>query len=344
MVTWAFDGRRVVLPAKPKRTKKITATRLPAVCGLDKWKSPFGAWCEITRLAEPPFEDNVYTIAGKVIEPRVVDWWREKQTFTTVKAASEVFDAKMMGYDFFQNPMFGGMWDALMYDKQKPVAVVEVKTSSRPQDWTNGVPQEKALQALLYAHLLNVDRVYLLAVLLAQKDLEEPTGFVPTDDNVLVFELDRNTTLVAGKTVDEWVKYAEAWWKKHIDTGKSPEFDEAKDKVYLDILRSSAVTDTDTKSLAEQATAVAQEIERIREESGLNALEKELSMLKDALKDLLKGELEADARLEKVVVDGWELKKSTRVDVNKKALEADGLLDKYSVVTERYVLTQAKEK
>ena len=51
----------------PKKPKKITGTRFASILGLDRWNSPFKTWCAITRTYEEPFEDTIYTIAGKII-------------------------------------------------------------------------------------------------------------------------------------------------------------------------------------------------------------------------------------------------------------------------------------
>ena len=44
---WNDDKTITITP--PKRPKKITGTRLAAIMGLNKWTTPFNAWCAITR-------------------------------------------------------------------------------------------------------------------------------------------------------------------------------------------------------------------------------------------------------------------------------------------------------
>ena len=68
----AFDDSHVAVDKINGKPKKITGTRLGAVLNLNTWKTPFQAWCEITRVAEPPFEGNKYTEAGKAIEPKLI--------------------------------------------------------------------------------------------------------------------------------------------------------------------------------------------------------------------------------------------------------------------------------
>ncbi len=73
-VTWMQEQKIAVMP--PKRPKKITGTRFAAIMGLNRWSTPFEAWCAITRTYEKPFEDTIYTIAGKIIEPKQAEYMR----------------------------------------------------------------------------------------------------------------------------------------------------------------------------------------------------------------------------------------------------------------------------
>ena len=52
---WNDDKTITITP--PAKPKKITGTRFAAIMGLNKWTSPFNAWCAITRTYEEPFED-----------------------------------------------------------------------------------------------------------------------------------------------------------------------------------------------------------------------------------------------------------------------------------------------
>ena len=50
---WNDDKTITITP--PAKPKKITGTRFAAIMGLNKWTSPFNAWCAITRTYEEPF-------------------------------------------------------------------------------------------------------------------------------------------------------------------------------------------------------------------------------------------------------------------------------------------------
>ena len=70
-----LDGNKIqIIP--PKRPKKLTGTRFATILGLNPWSTPFEIWCEVTRTYQKPFEDTIYTIAGKTIEPTVTAFTR----------------------------------------------------------------------------------------------------------------------------------------------------------------------------------------------------------------------------------------------------------------------------
>lgn len=73
-----FVDKHIELDKLPKKFKKMTATRFASVLGLNTWKTPFATWCEMTRTYEEPFTDSIYTIAGKVIEPKIIDYLKER--------------------------------------------------------------------------------------------------------------------------------------------------------------------------------------------------------------------------------------------------------------------------
>ena len=78
---WSYgeNKKHIVLSEPPKQKLRITGHRFASVLGLNQYQSPFGAWAEITKLVKLPFEDNKYTIAGKAIEPKLIDIVRKKE-------------------------------------------------------------------------------------------------------------------------------------------------------------------------------------------------------------------------------------------------------------------------
>jgi hypothetical protein len=165
--------------------------------------------------------------------------------------------------DFFGSvPTFGGMWDYLLYDENgKPTTVLEMKTTKRSEDWADGVPEYYALQAALYAYLLGVDDVIMVASFLDTKDYEDPEKFVPSASNTITVEFK-----VSERYPDfhRMVAQAQAWWNTHVVTGISPDYDEKKDADILKALRTNEVpSDVNIDALIAEAESLKAELETV---------------------------------------------------------------------------------
>ena len=240
----------------PKKPKKCTGTRFAAVLGLNKWSSPFEAWCAITRTYEEPFEDTIYTIAGKTIEPKQAAYIAYSYFWERLISPTDVYGEdyfKKTWGDFFpDNKIFGGMWDYLFVDDDgKPKAVLEMKTTKRAEDWLDDIPEYYAMQAALYAYLLGVDDVIMVCTVLEDKDYEDPGKFSvnPTNTFTRPFKVSERYPDMA-KTI----KKVEKWWKAHVVKGVSPKYDEKKDAEILKALRANTVNpETDVAELVKEA-------------------------------------------------------------------------------------------
>jgi hypothetical protein len=320
------------------------------VLNLDSWGSPFQAWCEMTRVAEPPFEGNKYTDAGNAVEPKIIAWAKENVSpyVYTPEEFYGVDDAKQAKrYDFFDHAILGGMWDSIVLDgalgKGKPLGNVECKTSSRPQDWVNGPPPKYAVQSLLYSYLNGLPRAFVVVRFMEDHEYAAPHKCECTDDNTFCYDLDVATADIGnGMTIAEAVETALAWHQAHVVNNMSPVYDEKKDKEYLALLRKSEVKDEGIEAIAKQAALIEAKIESIRAANDLDALEKALKDIKDKqLKPALTTMFKPTDEV--VTAFGWKLKKSSRTSINKEALAADNLLDKYTVSTDSYTLSKNKE-
>ena len=326
----------------PKKPKKMTGTRLASVLNLDKWNTPFKTWCAITKTYEDPFTENQYTLAGKTIEPKIINYLNKFYFLNCVKSPTDIYGEdyfnKTFGDFFPKEGIFGGMWDALVYEDGKPVAVIEIKTSKRVEDWEDGkAPIYYSLQAALYAKLLGLDQVYMVAAFLEDKDYKHPENFVPNASNTIVDEF-----LVSERfpDFDDKLAIATKWWNDHVLTGISPEFDEKADAEILKILRTNTVSaDSDIQSLLAEAETLAAEIEDLKE-TYISKKEARLAEVKDMIKQYAIQQFRPDDkkvefRTQKYI---WSVGRSVTQTVDKTALKKDGLLDKYTKATESYKL------
>ena len=325
----------------PKRTKKITGTRFATILGLNPWSTAFEMWCAITKTFELPFEDTIYTIAGKTIEPKQAEYMKKSYGMDLItptdRYGADYFN-KTWGDFFPDSKHLGGMWDFLGVDENGVVdTVLEMKTTKRIEDWQNDAPEYYALQAALYAYLLGVDNVVMVASFLEEKDYADPSKYVPNVKNTITVEFK-----VSERYPDfaEKVAQVEQWWADYVDTGISPVFDEKKDAEILKALRTHNLTpDTDIDALIAEAEGLKTEVDKAT--AAIADKEKRLKEINDIIKEhAMKQFRPGDKKVEvKGATYTWAISRSETTTIDKKALEADGLLDKYQKKTEQFRMT-----
>ena len=343
-VEFLKDNRIKVDP--PKKPKKLTATRFATIMGLNTWATPFAAWCEMTRTYEEPFEDTIYTIAGKVIEPKICDYLKSRY-FMDIKSPTDVYGPdyfKKTWGDFFPGSEgLGGMWDFLGDD-----FVVEVKTTKRVEDW-KGVdgkvepPIYYKLQACLYAYLLGFDNVVMTCSFLEDKDYTNPEAFEPNVDNTVVIEFKVSEAFPTFK--ESYVEPAMKFWHENVLTGISPEFDEKKDAAILKVLRKNTVEPDDKaiSKLIAEGDKLQEAIDNA--EAKIEEKKKRLKEIDDQVKKYMSTQFRDGDK--KVEIPGkkytWTLTKSERNSLDSTALKKDlpDVFGKYTKKSEVYSLKKS---
>lgn len=336
-----LDGNKIqIIP--PKRPKKLTGTRFATILGLNPWSTPFEIWCEVTRTYQKPFEDTIYTIAGKTIEPKQAEYMKQTYFMSNLVTPTDIWgkDYFRQTYgDFFkESPVLGGMWDYLLYGKDgKPTAVLEMKTSKRVEDWKDDIPEYYALQAALYAYLLGVDEVIMVASFLEPKDYDNPEKFVCSGENTITrpFKVSERYPDFEKK----YVKPALKWWKDYVESGISPAFDERKDAEILKALRTNNLSpETDMAALVKEAEDLKAKLDAHAAEVAED--EKRYKVLTDMIKAKAVEQFR-DGDTKSVITGNrymWEVRKSERSSIDKKLMEKDGILEKYTVTTPTYAI------
>jgi predicted phage-related endonuclease len=331
--------------APPKRPKKLTGTRFAAVLGLSPWSTPFEAWCAITRTYEEPFEDTIYTKAGKVIEPKQAAYMMDTYQMSGLVTPTDLYGAdyfKTTRGDFFpQFRQLGGMWDYLLKDDNgKIIAVFEMKTTKRAEDWKDDVPGYYALQAALYAWLLGVDQVYMVCSMLTAKDYEHPEDFVPSVKNTIVRPFKVSERYPAFQHLTQ---SALDWWDQHVKTGISPDYDEKKDAKILKALRTVTTQDSnDIHQMIAEAEDLQGKLDIMKEQSA--PIEKALKAVNARIKTYMQSQFTEGSTT--ALYTGprhtWTLSKMVGEKLDEERLEADGLKAQYMIPTVTYRLTVAK--
>ena len=298
-MTWSYndDRNRIVLDKLPKQKLRVTGHRLSTVLGLNKYATPFQAWCEITKSVKVPFVENKYIILGRYVEPKIIDYVRDM--FPNVMSMEEYYGNAIDEYRYnnfkYDSKIFGGMFDFVCTknDKKTITLIGEIKTSGKPELFqNNNVPQEYLLQAALYAKLKGLDKVLFVISIVNEEDYMHPEMFVPTDENttLIVKKLDDLFFEIDGEYcgIDDCMRKAEEFWNDYVLTGISPEFDEKLDKDYLDIIRASKPSnDNDLSTLCLEGIRLAREINELKVTSGLSVKEKELKTIEKAIKEVM---------------------------------------------------------
>ena len=332
-----LDGNRVKV-TPPKKCKKITGTRFATILGLNPWSTEFEMWCAITRTYEKPFEDTIYIIAGKTIEPKQAEYMENSYGMDIIRPTDvygEDYFSKTYGDFFPRNKHLGGMWDYLLKGEDGKVeAVLEMKTTKRVEDCEDDIPEYYALQAALYAYLYGVDQVIMVASFLDDKDYDKPDQYVPNISNTITMEFKVSERY---PNFADMVAKVEQWWIDHVDTGISPQYDEVKDADILKVLRTNTVSDTDDISdIIKEAEILKAELDEIA--SKVDDKEKRLKALNDIIKEHAISQFRDGDK--KVEIPGskytWSVSKTETTSIDKDLLSADGLIDKYLKKTETY--------
>ena len=334
-----LDGNKIqIIP--PKRPKKLTGTRCATILGLNPWSTPFEIWCEVTRTYQKPFEDTIYTIAGKTIEPKQAEYMKQTYFMSNLVTPTDIWgkDYFRQTYgDFFrESPVLGGMWDYLLYGKDgKPTTVLEMKTSKRVEDWKDDIPEYYALQAALYAYLLGVDEVIMVASFLEPKDYDAPEKFVCSGENTITrpFKVSERYPDFEKK----YVKPALKWWKDYVESGISPAFDERKDAEILKALRTNNLSpETDMAALVKEAEDLKAKLDAHAAEVAED--EKRYKVLTDMIKKAAIAQFRDGDK--KVSIAGsaynWEVSRTSTTKIDKDAMKADGILAKYTTTEDSY--------
>jgi len=172
---------------------------------------------------------------------------------------------------------------------------------------------------------------------LADADYEHPELFVPTAENTITRTFKVSERYPNFLTM---VGVAEAWWEQHVQTGISPDFDEKRDAEPLKALRTNNLTpDTDIEALVREGETLKAELDAAS--AAVAKKEKRLKTITDMLKkhalsQFRDGDKKVEIKGQKYV---WAVSRSETTGIDKDAMEADGVLEKYQKTTPTYKIT-----
>ena len=296
---WSYseDRKRIVLDKPPVQKLRITGTRLGSVLGVNKYSTPFKAWCEITKLVKAPFEDSKYMKFGRAVEPKLIEY--VGKFYPNVMSIKDYYGNNFEEYQWNnfkdESNIMGGIIDAVATrnDGKTLATIIECKTASNASLWTNNsVPVSYLLQGALYAYLKGLDRVVFVCTFPEEMDYNHPENYQVTDENTILVVKKLSDILIPinGKylNIEECMEYATEWWNEFVVQGISPEFDEKLDKDYLDIIRASKpCEDNELIDVCNEAIQLAKEIKELEVSSGLKAKQDLLKVLEASIKETM---------------------------------------------------------
>lgn len=268
MSEFRFDDYNRIIQNEPtKNPRKLTGSRIGTILGMNSYGTEFEEWLHMTKVKSKDFVGNKYTNAGNVIESIIIDHMNKSDEMFTYLSAEEVYGPepyKTTQGDFYkEHNVFGGMWDALLMVKgsNKPVGIVEVKTTQRAEDWVDGIPSYYQVQAELYAYLEGVDVITFPVAFLSDVDYIFPEDFVPIEgENFQVFTYRIGPT--EWEQINTRIEYAKQWWVDHILTGVSPvPSDHKVDLELLDILKTQEFENNDIETLLTKYNDIEETLE-----------------------------------------------------------------------------------
>ena len=204
--------------------------------------------------------------------------------------------------------------------------------------------RQNTLQGAEYAKLKGIDRIIFVCSFLKDDDYNHPENFKVTDENttIVIKKLSDILVEIHGEyyNIDGLFDIATSWWNRFIETGISPQFDEKTDKEYLDIIRATDATkDEELEDVCKKAYDLNITIKNLKEDVGIDALEKQLKNYETAIKAKM---IESDL----ATCGNYKLKKTIKSKFDETAFKKDyeDLYIKYSEETESYTLTKNNQK
>lgn len=136
----------------------------------------------------------------------------------------------------------------------------------------------------------------LVCALLEDDDYQHPEKFVPTTKNVIFHEFALSERFPNFE--DEIILPALAFWRDHVETGVSPEWDDKRDAEILKALQTNdlsggskktakaveSVSDETIDELIAEYELVSEDVRRLKERYGIDKLEERAKALPDLIK------------------------------------------------------------
>lgn len=175
------DGRYHVTEQR-RSFGKVTGTMMAGLLDKSRWSTPFTTTAKMLRLYNEDISDKKEVTAGVIMEPKILD-------YIGALHGDDIYSERKGDHaewkSDFEDDIFGGHIDGLMPDG----TVVEVKTTRNIEDWLNGPPIYYWIQASLYAHFLDSERIIFMVGITDDVTLSDPKSWEPTKHTVARYDV-----------------------------------------------------------------------------------------------------------------------------------------------------------
>ena len=187
-----------------------TGTKVAAILGLSKWRTPYDVYAQAKKLVKPP-EQSPAMLRGICLERGILDFFEEKKGVTLERD---------MGTLVHPTDDWRGASPDGLYREDGGLFVVDAKTARERGDWglagSGDVPIDYALQLAWYASV--VEAYYDIPVL-GMKII----CYFPWQDEISVFNLSRDE-----EAEDDLIEECRGWWWRHIISNVAPTLDHGR--------------------------------------------------------------------------------------------------------------------
>lgn len=300
---------------------KITGTTFSHIVGRSPWGTPFSAAAHILGLFKEDISDLPAVKTGVVLEPVILNYVRDQGVIPACEVFGNPEDYNEYGQHVgehrnwkmdWEDPIFGGHVDGITEDGR----IVEVKTTSSPEEWLKGVPEHYWLQASLYAHFLGATSIMFVVGFVDEVARANPWKWTP-ENNVSVFNVELHPKL------NEYLDFCTKWYHEFIEHFKTPVPD-MSNEIDAFIVRSLEVQLLTQEEMFKLVDEYADCEDKIAE---LDDVVKRKEELKSQIMIFLQ---KHDLKFITGTKRAYKRTVSVRKIVDSDALKHDGLYDKYT--------------
>lgn len=311
---------------------KVSGTSMGGILKLSPWSTPFQVACNLLGLAKEDVSGKPVVVAGQILEPVVIEYADEAYSgYGQFLPADAIFEKREGDHDSwvsdFEDDVFAGHVDGAVIKDDGSDYILEIKTSSNLDSWSEGVPPYYFWQVALYNEFISKkDKAYVVLGMMDEFARRNPFCWTPTAKNVVMYEMP-----IDRKSVQAILDKVRDWYKEYILNGVTPEYDPENpgDVEMYNHLVNLAQSQDEVKEKLNELIGVNRRIDEA--ENSIQAQYARRDELKEEIKDYL-----VSHDLNSLEVGDFKgiITTSTRKSISKtKLMEAGIDPDKYSTET-----------